>query len=96
MAKKNLKYANEYWENHPEERKAQLKKAQQAMINAVKRKVRCIELNLYFDSISDAEKWSLTLENPNGRKCGHQQISKVCKGQRKTCGGFHWEYVDNK
>ena len=85
-----LKYANEYWEKHPEERKQQLERAQKAMIKAVNKPVRCIELNLEFDSISDAERWSLSHEPKIIR---HQSISKVCKGHYKTAGGYHWEYI---
>ena len=47
-----------------------------------KRKVRCIETGEIFTSISDAE-----------REKGGRSISRVCKGSRKTSGGYHWEYV---
>jgi hypothetical protein len=47
-----------------------------------KRKVRCIETGEIFSSISDA-----------GREKGAKKITMVCKGSRKTSGGFHWEYV---
>ena len=23
-------------------------------------------------------------------------ISNCCRGTRKTCGGYHWEYLDEK
>ena len=60
---------------------------------AVSKKVKCIELNLIFDSLSAAEEWSKSSNNPNGKIAAHQHISKVCKGQRKTCGGYHWKYI---
>lgn len=57
-----------------------------ALANARKKKVRCIELDVVFDSITEAgEKMGINFHN----------ISAVCKGKRKTCGGYHWEYVKN-
>lgn len=57
-----------------------------ALANARKKKVRCIELDIVFDSITEAgEKTGVNFRN----------ISSVCKGRRKTCGGYHWEYVEN-
>lgn len=51
------------------------------------RKVICVELNLVFDSIKDAENWV-------GVK--GSRISNVCQSKRgcKTCGGYHWRYVE--
>ena len=59
---------------------------------AVSKKVMCIELHLIFESLSAAEEWSKSLDNPNGKTAAHQHISKVCRGLRKTCGGYHWKY----
>ena len=47
------------------------------------KKVYCIELEQTFDSIQEAEEFT-----------GAKGIIKVCKGIRKTSGGYHWEYVD--
>ena len=47
-----------------------------------KRKVCCIETGEIFSSIVDAEK-----------EKGAKKIALVCKGDRKTSGGFRWEYV---
>lgn len=49
-------------------------------------KVRMISDNevKIFDSIQEAERLT---------NVGHQNIIKVCKNQRKTAGGFKWEYV---
>ena len=46
--------------------------------------VLCVELNAVFDCTRDAE-----------RQLGinHAHISACCKGQRKTAGGYHWNYV---
>ena len=51
------------------------------------RKVLCIELGLVFDTIKDAELWV-------GVK--GSRISNVCQLKRgcKTCGGYHWRYVE--
>lgn len=51
-----------------------------------KKKVICIETNEIFNSIKEAsEKYNI--------KATH--ITRVCKGKRKTTGGFHWKYIDN-
>ncbi len=48
------------------------------------KKVLCVETNKMFDSIKQAaEFYNLTRSN----------ISTVCKGFRKTAGGYHWEYI---
>ena len=46
--------------------------------------VRCIELNTIYSSITEAAR-CLNLDQPN--------ISKVCRGERRRAGGYHWEYV---
>ena len=46
--------------------------------------VRCIELNTIYPSASEAAR-SLNLHRSS--------IGKVCRGERKTAGGYHWEYV---
>lgn len=49
------------------------------------RQVLCIETNVIYDSIQDASKFIR-------KDCS--SISKCCRGKQKTCGGFHWRYVD--
>ena len=49
------------------------------------RRVKCIETNIVYDSIAQASK-------ETGLSDGN--ISQVCKGKRKSCGGFTWEYVE--
>lgn len=49
------------------------------------KKVKCIETNKIYKSIKEASK-------DVGVFDGH--IIKVCKGLRKTTGGFHWEYLE--
>lgn len=48
------------------------------------KKVRCVELNLLFNSLNEAAIF-----------CGLKDassISKCCKGKRETAAGYHWEY----
>ena len=48
-------------------------------------KVICIETAEQFSYVKDAAA-------KYGSKACH--ISACCKGKRKTCGGFHWEYLE--
>lgn len=88
-----LKYAEQYWEDKEDERIRIIKERQKQAVLVVMRKVKCVELNKIFNSLSEAEKWSKTKDNPNGLVSHHQHISKVCSGKRHTTGGYHWEYV---
>ena len=47
----------------------------------------CVELNIIFDSISDASR-QLGLSTGN--------ICNCLKGRYKTTGGYHWKYVNQK
>ena len=51
-------------------------------LNKHKCKCRCIETGEIFNSISDAEKWI---------GCG---IRGCLRGEKKTAGGYHWEYIE--
>ena len=48
------------------------------------RKVRCIDTNEIFDTITEAAGYS---------KSCPSHITRVCRGERLKAGGFHWEYV---
>lgn len=50
-----------------------------------KKKVRCIETGIIYNSITNASK-DTNIPTVN--------ISAVCNGRRKTTGGYHWEFVD--
>ena len=54
-------------------------------------KVRCIEENLVFNSTNEAAKWLVNNNKSSTTGC-RTHISACCKGKRKTCGGYHWEY----
>lgn len=47
--------------------------------------VICIETGIVYESIKYASE-----------QTGIYHIYSVCKGNRKTAGGYHWEYVDKK
>lgn len=53
--------------------------------NKIKRKVYCLELNVEFDNPTCAAK------ELNLKVYG---IIECCKGNRQTCGGYHWMYTD--
>lgn len=52
-----------------------------------KRKIRCKETGIVYDSFADAS-----------RKTGlnRTKIVSVCTGKRKSTGGYHFEYADQK
>ena len=49
------------------------------------RKVLCIETGKIYEKIRDAM---------NDTGANETKINAVCKGVRKTAGGFHWKYID--
>lgn len=51
--------------------------------------VKCIELDMVFDSAGDAADW---LNEINGRS----NITACCKGKQKSAYGYTWKYVDPK
>ena len=84
----NIKGENNpmYGKKHSEETKKKMSKSHKGSNNSNSRKVRCIELDRVFNSIIEAEE-----------ELGifHQNIGKACRGIYKTCGGYHWEYINN-
>lgn len=68
---------------HSMESRINMSKAHKPINN---KKVLCIETNIVYNSITEAERQT----NVN-----RQNISKVCnKKGLKTAGGFHWEFVN--
>lgn len=49
------------------------------------RPVRCVETQVVYPSAKAAGQ---TLN------CDPSSITKVCRGKAKTCGGYHWKYVE--
>lgn len=79
-----LKWQNEHQEEMLIMRRENVKKATEAR----KRKVRCIETGIIYESATEASR-----QVPNTQQ---GKICMVCRGQRKTNGGYHWEYVEEK
>lgn len=61
--------------------------------NAVghQKKVRCVELDLIFDSIKEAGKYCID-NNLTKNKTANSTISSCLKGRQNTAYGYHWEY----
>ena len=53
-------------------------------VEETKKAVKCVETGIIYESAGEAAK-QLNLDRAS--------IVKVCNGKRKTCGGYHWEYV---
>lgn len=75
-----------YGKHHSEETKEKLRKMATGRISGKrdKRKIFCIELNKFFECSADAAK-ELHTSTAN--------ILSVCRGIRKTAGGYHWKFV---
>lgn len=76
-----------YGRKHTEESKLKISNAKkgQRAFNRNITPVLCMELNKQFDDATTAGK-ELSLDS--------SAILKVCKGERKTCGGYHWEFLN--
>ena len=75
-----------YGKQLTEEHKGKIRKTRKARnIQPVnKRLVRCIETGVIYESTAQATR-ELGIHN--------YAIRRVCYGERKTAGGYHWEYV---
>lgn len=71
----SIKYNNNYGNR--------IKKAS----NSCKKKVKCIETGIIYDSAKDIE---IEL------KINHSHISDCCRGKRKTCGGYSWRFANEQ
>ena len=69
-----------YKKKHKQSSKDKMSKAK----DSIKIKVRNIDTGEVFESLSLASK-------THNVQVAH--IKRVCRGQRKTCGGFRWEYA---
>lgn len=58
------------------------KRKELGLIKTYKQKIKCVELNKSFNSISEAKEW-----------LGKGDIDNCLRGNQKTAGGYHWEYV---
>lgn len=82
--KKNVSVATKLAMQRPEV-KAKLHKPKTIINKSKWKKVMCIETDEIFESITIASK---------NKKCKSGDISRVCKGKAKTCGGYHWKYYE--
>ena len=60
------------------------------------KKVKCVELNIIFDSLIEAATYMKQIGKCNATrlKSGpYQHIGDVCKGKRKTAYTYHWCFV---
>ena len=78
-----------YGKHHTEESKQKMrdKKVGKRSFRRNTTPVFCEELNQRFDDATKAGK-RLSLDG--------SAILKVCQGKRKTCGGYHWKFLNNR
>ena len=67
------------------------------------KRVRCVETNRVFPSLSLAGIWAGMkadkAHRPSGQSGGSlvgSHIGQAAAGKEPTCGGYHWEFVDKK
>jgi len=67
------------------------------------KRVRCVETNRVFPSLSLAGVWAGMLANRARRKPGSTggslsgaHVGQAAAGKEPTCGGYHWQFVDKK
>ena len=76
-----------YGKHHTEETRRKVSEANKGKISKRRNRntVFCIELERTFEDATEAGK-ELNLDG--------SAILKCCRGERKTCGGYHWKFVD--
>ena len=87
--KKASENSKKGWANMSDEKRQDFiekcKKHSSGKTNPAARRVRCIETGEEFDTIKEA------------KQAGYiGNIGHVCMGKLESCGGYHWEYCDNK
>lgn len=70
--------------HHSEETKRKLREANKGKHT---KKVLCVETSKVYESIVEASEKT---------KADRRKISAVCRGVRKTTGGYHWKYVEEQ
>ena len=60
------------------------------------RSVKCVETGDIFPSATRAAKWLVSNEKVKSECAARSRIPKICRKEKsyKTCGGYHWEYID--
>lgn len=83
------KNASMYGHHHTEEAKKKMSEAKKGSVSYKRNHtpVFCIELNQEYTDATTASK-ELSIDS-----CG---ILKVCRNERKTCGGYHWKFINRE
>ena len=76
-----------YGKNHTDAAKLKVSLANKGRISHKRNRnpVYCVELDQVFDDATDAGK-ALSIDG--------SAILKCCRGERKTCGGYHWNFIN--
>lgn len=63
--------------------------------NGLRRKVRCCENGMVFESSYQAAAWlnETKFQNSKNINCTSRNIRACCRGERHKCGGYHWKDV---
>ena len=72
--------------NKRKKRRKASEESRKKISEANKKQVYCVELDIYFNSITEASEYV---------GCYVSSISKVLRGENKTCGGYHWLYAED-
>lgn len=76
-----------YGRHHTEEANEKNRQAHLGKNNICSKPIICVETNELFWSMGEAGR---------AKNCSDTTICKVCKGVKKTCGGYHWRYATPK
>lgn len=76
-----------YGKKHTEESKQKMSETKKGKNNPRATKVYCVELDMVFNTITEASKFV---------GCDQSNISNVLIGRQKTAGGYHWIYDEDK
>ena len=83
----NLEWCTRKYNNSYGTRNERAGKTVMGENNPMSRKVRCIELDIIFNCVADANKYL-------GKKRNNSTIYNCLGGITKTAYGYHWEYVE--
>ncbi len=76
-----------YGKEHTEESKQKMSETKKGKNNPRATKVYCVELDMVFNTITEASKFV---------GCDQSNISNVLIGRQKTAGGYHWIYAEDR
>ena len=76
-----------YGKKHTEESKQKMSETKKGKNNPRATKVYCVELDMVFNTITEASKFV---------GCDQTNISNVLIGRQKTAGGYHWIYAEDR